>query len=58
VLKKFQLRLPLIPEQKAIATVLADIDAELSDLVQRSQKAAFLKQGMMQQLLTGKIRLT
>jgi type I restriction enzyme S subunit len=37
---------------------MADIDAELSKLVQRSQKAAGLKQGMMQQLLTGKIRLT
>jgi type I restriction enzyme S subunit len=58
VLRKFQLKLPPRPEQDAIATVMADIDAELSDLVQRSQKAACLKQGMVQQLLTGKIRLT
>jgi type I restriction enzyme S subunit len=58
VLRKFQVKLPPRPEQDAIGTVIADIDAELSDLVQRSQKAACLKQGMMQQLLTGKIRLT
>jgi type I restriction enzyme S subunit len=58
VLRKFQLKLPPRPEQDAIATVMADIDAELSDLVRRSQKAACLRQGMMQQLLTGKIRLT
>jgi type I restriction enzyme S subunit len=58
VLRKFQMKLPPRPEQDAIATVIADIDAELSDLVQRSQKAACMKQGMMQQLLTGKIRLT
>jgi type I restriction enzyme S subunit len=51
-------KLPHRPEQDAIGTVIADIDAELSDLVQRSQKAAFIKQGMMQHLLTGKIRLT
>lgn len=58
VLRKFQVKLPPRPEQDAIAAVIADIDAELSDLVQCSQKAACIKQGMMQQLLTGKIRLT
>jgi len=58
VLRKFQVKLPPRPEQDVIGTVIADIDAELSDLVQRSQKAACLKQGMMQQLLSGKIRLT
>jgi type I restriction enzyme S subunit len=57
VLRKFQVKLPPRPEQDAIATVIADIDAELSDLAQRSQKAACIKQGMMQQLLTGRIRL-
>lgn len=57
VLRKFQVKLPPRPEQDAIATLIAGLDAELSDLVQHSQKTAYLKQGMMQQLLTGKIRL-
>jgi len=44
-------------EQTAIATVLSDMDAELASLEARLDKARELKQGMMQQLLTGKIRL-
>ena len=45
-------------EQLTIATVLSDMDAELVSLEARLDKARELKQGMMQQLLTGKIRLT
>jgi type I restriction enzyme S subunit len=45
-------------EQTTIATVLSDMDAELASLEARLDKARELKQGMMQQLLTGKIRLT
>ena len=44
-------------EQAAIATVLSDMDAELTALEARRDKARALKQGMMQELLTGKIRL-
>lgn len=44
-------------EQYAIAEVLADIDAELSALEQRRDKTRLLKQGMMQELLTGRTRL-
>lgn len=44
-------------EQAAIATVLADIDAELTALEARRDKTRALKQGMMQELLTGKTRL-
>jgi type I restriction enzyme S subunit len=49
---------PPLPEQLAIANVLADMDAELSALEEHLCKARELRQGMMQQLLTGKIRLT
>jgi len=52
------LSLPPEPEQKAISDVLRDIDIEIIELEARKLKAAQLKQGMMQQLLTGKIRLT
>lgn len=46
-----------IEEQTAIATILSDIDSELTALEQKLAKARDLKQGMMQQLLTGRIRL-
>ncbi|MCR3894765.1 restriction endonuclease subunit S [Aeromonas caviae] len=48
---------PSIEEQTAIATILSDMDNELQALIQKLEKARALKQGMMQQLLTGKIRL-
>ncbi|MFQ1869389.1 restriction endonuclease subunit S [Aeromonas veronii] len=48
---------PSIEEQTAIATILSDMDNELQVLTQKLEKARALKQGMMQQLLTGKIRL-
>ena len=44
-------------EQIAIATCLADIDNEIEVLEQKLAKTGQIKQGMMQQLLTGKIRL-
>ncbi len=44
-------------EQTAIATILSDMDNELQALTRKLEKARALKQGMMQQLLTGKIRL-
>ncbi|MYF99626.1 hypothetical protein F4212_10940 [Candidatus Poribacteria bacterium] len=46
-----------IEEQRAIATVLSDMDAEITALEQRKDKTIAIKQGMMQQLLTGKVRL-
>lgn len=48
---------PPLPEQTAIATVLSDMDAEIAALEQQRDKTRDLKQGMMQQLLTGQIRL-
>ena len=51
------LPLPPLPEQQAIATVLSDMDAEIAALERRLDKTRAIKQGMMQQLLTGSIRL-
>ncbi len=49
--------LPPFPEQIAIAEVLSDMDAALAALTQRRDKTRALKQGMMQELLTGRTRL-
>lgn len=56
-IKNLAVCLPSITEQQAIATVLSDIDAEIVALEQRRDKTCALKQGMMQELLTGKTRL-
>ena len=52
-----EIPLPPLTEQQAIATVLSDMDAEIAALEQRLDKTRAIKQGMMQQLLTGTIRL-
>ena len=44
-------------EETAIAAVLTEMDAELAGLEQRREKSRALKQAMMQELLTGRIRL-
>jgi type I restriction enzyme S subunit len=44
-------------EQTAIATTLSDMDAEIQELEQRLSKTRQIKQGMMQELLTGRTRL-
>ena len=56
-LLKSPFRLPARAEQTAIAAVLTDMDAELAALELRLTKTRALKQGMMQELLTGKTRL-
>jgi type I restriction enzyme S subunit len=56
-LKSFCVKLPPADEQSAIATVLSDMGAEIEALEQRLAKTRALKQGMMQELLTGKTRL-
>lgn len=48
---------PNFQEQIAIARVLSDMDAEIESLEQKRDKYTMLKQGMMQQLLTGRIRI-
>jgi type I restriction enzyme, S subunit len=57
LLKEREFLVPTVPEQTAIATVLSDLDAEIAALEARLAKARLLKQGMMQELLTGRIRL-
>ena len=57
-ISKFEFLIPpTIEEQTAIASILSDMDNEIEALDQKLQKARCIKQGMMQQLLTGKIRL-
>ncbi len=57
-LAAFKLRIPSEhAEQTRVAEVLSDMDAELAALEQRLTKTRTLKQGMMQELLTGRIRL-
>jgi len=56
--QNFALKVPTtVEEQTAIATVLSDMDAEIAALEARRDKTRAIKQGMMQQLLTGRIRL-
>lgn len=55
--RNFEIAVPSIQEQTAIATILSDIDTEIQALQQRLEKTKDIKQGMMQQLLTGKVRL-
>jgi type I restriction enzyme S subunit len=54
---KLEVVIPPAEEQTAIATVLSDMDAEITTLEARRDKSRAIKQGMMQELLTGRIRL-
>ena len=56
-LVSLEIRLPPLKEQHAIAAVLSDMDAEITALERRRDKSCAIKKGMMQQLLTGRIRL-
>lgn len=58
-LKKIVIKVPpFLAEQKAIAAVLTDMDAEIMALEAKLSKYESIKQGMMQELLTGKTRLS
>ena len=56
-LKEVLMPIPSLNEQKRIATILSDMDAEISTLETKLEKYRKVKSGMMQNLLTGKIRL-
>jgi type I restriction enzyme S subunit len=56
-LSNLYIPLPPLPEQKAIAEVLSDMDTEIEALEKKRDKYKKIKQGMMDQLLTGKVRL-
>jgi hypothetical protein len=53
----YKLTVPPLPEQTAIATILSDMDTEIAALETKLAKTRSLKQGMMHNLLTGRIRL-
>ncbi len=56
-IESVQFQIPPISEQAAIAEVLSDMDAEIDALEKRRAKLRDMKHGMMQELLTGRIRL-
>ena len=56
-IESIEVKLPNTDEQHAIATVLSDMDKEIAALEERRDKARAIKQGMMQVLLTGRVRL-
>ena len=57
VMSNVEVELPSVEEQAAIADFLSDMDAEIAVLEAKLTKVRNLKQGMMQELLTGRIRL-
>lgn len=57
-ISKFEFAIPVdINEQTAIASMLSDMDSEIEVLEEKLEKTRQVKQGMMQELLTGRIRL-
>ena len=56
-IESLEILAPAPAEQTAIATILSDMDAEIAALDAKLAKARQVKQGMMQELLTGKTRL-
>ena len=56
-IRSFEVRVPSPDEQTAIAAVLSDMDTEIAALENKLGKTRQIKQGMMQELLTGRIRL-
>ena len=49
--------IPPLEEQKKIADILSDIQQEIQALEQKREKYKMIKSGLMQQLLTGKVRV-
>lgn len=56
-LMNIKIQLPKIEEQREIAAVLSDMEAEIDALEQQREKTLQIKRGMMQELLTGRTRL-
>jgi len=56
-IERIELKIPSSEEQTAIATILSDMDSEITLLEEKLGKTRQIKQGMMQELLTGRIRL-
>jgi type I restriction enzyme S subunit len=58
ILKNIEIPFPTLPEQTRIATILSDMDAEISALENELAKSRQIKNGMMQELLTGRRRIS
>jgi type I restriction enzyme, S subunit len=56
-LASIQITIPTLEEQNEIASILSDMDAEIDSIESKLTKTRQLKQGMMHELLTGRIRL-
>lgn len=56
-MKQITVYVPPLAEQTAIADILSDMDAEIEALEEKRDKYKMIKQGIMQELLTGRIRL-
>ena len=57
-LAEFEINIPKDKkEQEVISQILSDMDSEIQELEKKKEKYKMIKQGMMQQLLTGEIRL-
>ena len=56
-IKQIGIKIPLKSEQTRIAQILSDMDAEIEAFEKKLEKYKMIKQGMMQNLLTGRIRL-
>ena len=56
-LQRVKLQLPEVDEQSAIAMIVIEMDNEIAGLQENLSKTRLIKQGMMQELLTGRIRL-
>ncbi|MCY3985741.1 MAG: restriction endonuclease subunit S, partial [Candidatus Dadabacteria bacterium] len=56
-LRRFSIKIPPLPEQKKIASILTSIDKNIEEKQRKLQKTEFLKKSLMQDLLTGKVRV-
>lgn len=54
---KYEISIPSLEEQRKIALILFDMDTEIQRLEEKLSKYQKVKQGMMEELLTGKVRL-
>jgi type I restriction enzyme S subunit len=57
-LSKLEIKFPNYKEQQAIVQVLSEMDEEIDELESELKKYKMIKEGMMQKLLTGEVRLT
>lgn len=58
VVEDIKVVIPSLEEQEKIASILSEVDKKIDDYENKKQKLEELKKGLMQQLLTGMIRVT